>query len=129
LEELSPYEVGIKPGDSKHNQIQIGAYPGEPQTVVLEESQLVATHRASLQNYFDTWGASDFEILVNEPASGQWDWEVRFSAIYEATPLKGGHLVHERYISEDENLTYSIFYMYSKEWLEGLKVINSFKID
>jgi len=128
LEEVNPNEVGIRPKDSEYNQIQIGAYEAEPIIGVYEESFIVSSHKASLQQFFDMMGASDLEILVNERASGMWDWVVSFTVIYEDTPLQGGELIKERYISEDEFLVYSLFYMYSMDWPDGLKVIDSFTI-
>jgi len=128
LEEVNPNEVGIKPKDSEYNQIQIGAYDAKPIIGVFEESFIVSSHKASLQQFFDTMGASDLEILVNERASGMWDWVVSFTVIYEDTPLQGGEFIREYYISEDEFLVYSLFYMYSMDWPEGLEVIDSFTI-
>lgn len=93
-----------------------------------EESFIISTHKAGLQQYFDGLGASNLEILVNEPALGMWDWVVNFTVIYEDTPLQGGEFIKERYISEDEFLVYSLFYMHSKDWPEGIEVINSFTV-
>lgn len=126
LEEISLNMVGIKPEDSEYNQIQIGAYDAKPIIGVYEESLIVSAHKASLQQFFDMMGASNLEILVNERASGMWDWVVKFTVIYEDTPLQGGELIKERYFSEDECLVYSLFYMHSMDWPDGFEVIDSF---
>jgi hypothetical protein len=128
LEEISPDMVGIKPEDSKYNQIQISVYDAEPIIGVYEESFIVSAYETSLRGYFDALGAYEPEIIVNERASGVWDWVVRFSVIYEDTPLQGGELIKERYISEDEFLIYSLFYMHSDDWPDGFEVIDSFTI-
>ena len=128
LGEVSPNEVGIKPKDSEYNQIQISAYEAKPIIGVYEESFIASSHKAGLQQYFDALGASDLEILVNERVSGMWDWVVSFTVVYEDTPLQGGELIREYYFSEEECLVYSLFYMYSMDWPEGLKVIDSFRI-
>jgi len=128
LEEVSPNEVGIKPKDSEYNQIQIGAYDAKPIIGVYEEAFIVSVHETSLRRYFDALGAYELEILVNERASGMWDWVVRFTVVYEDTPLQGGELINEYYFSEDEVLVYSLFYMYSEDWPDGFEVIDSFTI-
>ena len=128
LEEVNPNEVGIRPKDSEYNQIQIGAYDAEPIIGLFEDSFIVSSHKASLQQFFDMMGASDLEILVNERASGMWDWVVSFTVVYEDTPLQGGEFIKERYISEDEFIIYSLFYMHSMDWPEGIKVIDSFTV-
>lgn len=128
LEEVNPNEVGIRPRDSKYNQIQIGAYEAKPIIGSFEESWIAASHEASLQQFFDMMGAGNLDILVNEPASGMWDWVIKFTVIYEETPLQGGEFIKERYISEDEFLVYSLFYMQFKDWAEGIEVIDSFTI-
>lgn len=128
LEEVNPNEVGIKPEDSKYNQIQIGVYDAKPIIGVYEESFIVSSHETGLRQYFDALGACELEILVNERASGMWDWVVRFTVIYEDTPLQGGEFIREYYFSEGECLVYSLFYMHSEDWPEGLEVIDSFTI-
>lgn len=128
LEEVNPNEVGIRPKDSKYNQIQIGAYEAQPIIGVYEESFVAASHKASLQQFFDMLGASDLDVLVNEPASGMWDWVVSFTVIYEDIPIQGGEFIKEHHITEDECLVYSLFYMQSTDWPEGIKVIDSFRV-
>ena len=129
LEEIGLNMVGIKPEDSEYNQIQISVYDADPIIGVYEESFIVYAYETSLLGYFDALGANELEIFVNERASGMWDWVVKFTVIYEDTPLQGGEFINERYISEDEFLIYSLFYMHSEDWPEGFEVIDSFTID
>jgi hypothetical protein len=123
LEELNPNEIGIKPKDSEYNQVQIGAYAGEPIIGTLPESLVAAANEAGLQQFFDTLGARNLNIFVNEPASGKWDWVVAFTVIHEDTPLQGG-----QFIKETESVSYTLFFIQCMDWPEGQEVINSFRI-
>jgi hypothetical protein len=131
LEEVNPVplEIGIKPQDSKYNQIQITVYNAWPLMRGFDDSFVAGSMEAGLQEFFDSVGASNLNILVNERATGMWDWNVSFTVTYPYTPLQGGVLTNEKYISDEECTVYSLFYMYSGDWPEGLKVIDSFTIN
>lgn len=123
LEEFNPNEIGIMPKDSDYNQIQIGAFHGEPMIGSLSESLVATSTEVSLQQSFDMLGGTNLNIIVNEPASGKWDWVVTFTVIYEDTQLRGGE-----YIKEIESTTYTIFYVQNGDWSEGWEVIDSFSL-
>jgi hypothetical protein len=111
LEELNPNEIGIKPKDSEYNQVQIGAYAGEPIIGSLPESWVAAANEAGLQQFFDVLGASNLNVFINEPASGKWDWVVSFTVIYEDTPLQGG-----QFIKETKSVSYTLFFIQRSDW-------------
>jgi hypothetical protein len=123
LEELNPNEIGIKPEDSEYNQVQIGAYIGEPIIASMPESWVAASTEAGLQQFFDMLGGTNLNIFVNEPASGKWDWVVAFTVIYEDTSLQGG-----QFIKETESISYTLFFIHCMDWPEGQEVINSFRL-
>lgn len=123
LEELNPNEIGIKPKDSKYNQIQIGAFHGEPMIDSLPESWVAASTEASLQQFFDMLGGTNLNVFINEPASGKWDWVASFTVIYEDTPLQGSF-----FIKETKSTCYTLMLILCLDWPEGLAVINSFRL-
>jgi len=123
LEELNPNEIGIKPEESEYNQIQIGAYAGEPIIASMPESWVAAANEAGLQQFFDVLGGTNLNIFINEPASGKWDWVVTFTVIYEDTPLQGSF-----FIKETESTCYTLTLIQCMDWPEGQEVINSFRL-
>jgi hypothetical protein len=132
LEEVNPNGVeigiGIKPKDSKYNQIQITVYNAPPLMRGFEDSFVADSQRTSLQQFFEQLGASNLNILVNKRASGMWDWEVSFTVTYEDTPLQGGVFTKEKYINDEECTVYSLFYMHTTDFPEVLEVVNSFAV-
>lgn len=123
LEEINPNEIGIKPRDSDYNQIQIGAFPGEPIMGSLPESQVAALTEAMIQQFFDMLGGTNLNVFINEPASGKWDWTASFTVIYEGTPLQGVFL-----IKETESTCYTLTLIQCLNWPEGQEVLNSFRL-
>jgi hypothetical protein len=123
LEEINPNEIGIMPRDSDYNQIQIGAFPGEPIMGSLPESQVAALTEAMIQQFFDMMGGTNLNVFINEPASGKWDWTASFTVIYEDTPLQGVFL-----IKETETISYTLTLIQCLDWPEGQEVLNSFSL-
>lgn len=123
MEELDENKTGVMPGDGSYNQIQIHSRVGEPVIASTSESMFAITQESDLQLLAETLGSTDLYITTNEPASGQWDWEVVFNLTYEDTQLQGG-----LFIKETETITYTVFYLQSTDWLEGQEVINSFSL-
>lgn len=123
LEELNPNEIGIRPTDSKYDQIQIGAFPGEPVIGLLSESWVAAITEAALQQFLDILGGTNLNVFINEPASGKWDWVASFTAIYQGTPLQGSF-----FVKETESMAYTLTLIQSTDWPEGSKVLDSFRL-
>jgi hypothetical protein len=123
--QISPNEVVIGPRDSEYNQIQIGAFPGEPVLLLLSESLAASFTEAALQQFFDALGATNFNIILNESAEGEWDWMVSFTAIYEDTPLIGW-----QFIRETASTTYTLLLLQCTgiDWPEGLGAVSSFQL-
>jgi len=121
--------IGIKPTDSEHNQIQISVDANAyPVLIAFGESYFADLRTYSLEQFFEQLGANNLNILVNERVRGMWDWETTFNVTYEDTPLEGGVFVREKYVSDEECTLYSLFYVHSNDWPEGLKVVDSFAI-
>jgi hypothetical protein len=123
LEEINPNEIGIKPKDSEYNQIQIGAFSGEPIMGSLPESQVAALTEAMIQQFFDMLGGTNLNVFINEPASGKWNWTASFTVIYEGTPLQGVFL-----IKETQTACYTLMLIQCLDWPEGQEVMNSFRL-
>ena len=123
LDELNPNEIGIMPRDSEYNQIQIGAFHGEPMIGSLSESWVADLTEAGLQQFFETLGGTNLNVFINEPASGKWDWVAAFTVTYENTPLQGSFLM-----KETETISYTLMLIQCLDWPEGQEVINSFRL-
>lgn len=123
LEELNPNEIGIKPKDSKYNQIQIGGFHEEPIIGSIPESWGAASIEAILQQFFDMLGGTNLNVFINEPTSGKWDWMAGFTVIYESTPLQGSF-----FMKETKSTSYTLMLIQALDWPEGLAVMNSFRL-
>ena len=71
FKELNPNEIGVAPPDETVNQIQIGAYPGEPILDTMPKELIVTSTEAAVKMFCDALGGTDFRVRVNEPASGK----------------------------------------------------------
>ena len=123
LEEINPTEIGIRPGDSAYNQIQIDAYIGSPSSTLMPDVLLATSYETKLWQALNTFGFTDLNISVNERGTEKWDWVIAFTVIHEDTLLQGGE-----FIKETESITYTIFFLQSEDWPEGQEVIDSFSL-
>jgi hypothetical protein len=121
--DLTPTEIGIKPADADYKQIQIKADVGEPLTAAMSIQQQSEMYAANIRQSFAILGATDVSIPENKAGTGRWNWELTFTMTYENTPLEGGE-----FILETESITYTIFYIQSEDWPEGMEVIDSFSL-
>jgi hypothetical protein len=123
LEKLNPNEIGIKPSDSKYNQIQIGAW-NEPAGInKLPDRLAVASTKASLEQFFGALGATNINIFVNERAKGKWDWMAGFTLTYKDASLQGVF-----YMKDTPTNSYTIILIEQIDWPEGIAVVNSFRL-
>jgi len=125
LVQLSANEIVIGPLDSKYDQIQISAKPGEPRIGLLPESVMADSIEANLQEFFGRPGGTNLNVSKNEPASGRWDWAVAFTFVHDGTPLEGQMLV-----KETQSIYYSLTIMSvsGTDWPEGQAVVDSFRL-
>lgn len=123
LEEISPTKIGIRTGTSAYNQIQIEAFAGGPASTLMSDAVLAVEYENRLWQSFSTIGGTELNVSVNERATGQWDWVVVFTVIYEGALLQGWE-----FIKETESITYTIFFIQSADWPEGQEVVDSFSL-
>jgi len=125
LVQLNPNEIVIGPPDSKYDQIQISAKPGEPRIGLLPESVIADSIEANLQEFFGRLGGTNLNVSKNEPVSGKWDWAVAFTFAHQDTALEG-----EMVIKETESVYYSltVISVLGVDWPEGEVVVDSFRL-
>jgi len=125
LVQLSANEIVIGPPDSKYDQVQISAKPGEPRIGLLPESVIAGSIEVNLQEFFGRLGATDLNVSKNELVSGKWDWVVAFTFVHQGTPLEG-----EMLIKETESMYYSltVISISGADWPEGQAVVDSFRL-
>jgi len=125
LVQLSANEIVIGPPDSKYDQIQISAKPGEPRIGLLPESLIADSIAANLQEFFGKLGGTNLNVSKNEPASGRWDWVAAFTFVHGGTPLEG-----EMLVKETESMYYSltVISVSGTDWPEGQAVVDSFRL-
>jgi hypothetical protein len=124
LKEPKSGEVRIEPKDSEYNQVQIGALAETPVISSLAESETAAFIETVLQRFFDLLEASNLNILVNERATGRWDWVASFTAVHkDGTPLQGS-----LFIKESNSTCYVLTLIQCMDWPKGQQVVNSFRL-
>jgi hypothetical protein len=121
IETLGPTRIGIGTAEGGYNQIQIDAAVGASLITSMSDQQAAETCSENVRQAFNALGATDISIPVNKRGTDKWSWELAFTVTYEDTPLQGGE-----FILETETTTYTIFYLYSAAWPEGMEVIDSF---
>jgi len=125
LIELSANEIVIGPPDSKYNQVQISAKPGEPRIGLLPESVIADSIEANLQEFFGRLGATNLNVSRNEPTSGKWDWAVAFTFVQGGTALGGEMLVKE---TESMYYSFTVISISGTDWPGGQAAVDSFRL-
>lgn len=126
FEQFKDNEIGIMPKDSEYNQIQIGAFHGEPLIGSMPESWVAATNEASIHLFTEALGCTNLNVDINEPASEKWDWVVAYTFICEDTPLKGEYLITE---TQSTSYILTVIQVATIDWPEGQDAVNSFKVE
>lgn len=126
FEQINPNEIAIMPEDSEYNQIQIASHRGEPMLRSMPDSLVAALQETGIGQFIDLLGGRNLNIVINERASGKWDWVVFFTFLYEGTPLAG-----EALVKETQSTYYAITRVQANvtDWPEGQDVMDSFTVE
>lgn len=128
LESLSPNQIRIEPEDSEYNEIHVIAYPAGAEISSIPTSLFAAQVEDGLEQFLEESGATDLTILVNEPASGKWDWEVLFAVLYGDISVKGQLSIKGTKSMYYASTYYAVVLIRRLSWPEGADVINSFRL-
>jgi len=123
--EINPNEMGFKPSDDKYSWIQIGAFPGPPKFAPLSTELKTRLTEIAIRQWLEAMGGKGIYIISNQEASGEWDWAISATFVYENTPLALTQFIRE---TPSTAYTFCLIYPYVFTFKEGWDAKESFTL-